>query len=176
MSLKDWTRKKIHDLIVICDQATKEPWRYDDHADLILGANDQDIVMDPRHGCGKGVQNSNFVVAARQHMQSLLHALDSAMGEIKFYQKREDHFAKALSVADGGQYRNDWDGAIQNILDERNALRVVVDLMARGDLKVSVGDPLPWRTRGEDFETLGDALRELKRTKEAEILGRPRRG
>ena len=36
---------------------------------------------------------------------------------------REKHFASVLSVADRGQYRNDWDAAIRRVVAERDALR-----------------------------------------------------
>ena len=39
---------------------------------------------------------------------------------------REKHFASVLSVADRGQYRNDWDAAIRRVLAERDALREAV--------------------------------------------------
>jgi hypothetical protein len=38
-------------------------------------------------------------------------------------QEREAHFAKALGVADGGQYRADWDGKLHNLLREVAAWR-----------------------------------------------------
>jgi Fe-S cluster biogenesis protein NfuA len=41
--------------------------------------------------------------------------------ELKRMQEREAHFAKALAVADGGQYRADWDGAISRLIAERDA-------------------------------------------------------
>ena len=47
---------------------------------------------------------------------------------------REKHFASVLSVADGGQYRNDWDAAIRRVVAERDALRealVKADDLAR---------------------------------------------
>lgn len=46
-----------------------------------------------------------------------IHSLEA---EVARYKEREAHFAKALSVADGGQYRNDWDGAIARVIRERN--------------------------------------------------------
>ncbi len=43
--------------------------------------------------------------------------------ELKRYKEREQHFASALAVADGGQYRNDWDVAIERMFRERNKAR-----------------------------------------------------
>jgi hypothetical protein len=40
--------------------------------------------------------------------------------EVKRFRERERHFADALSVADGGQYRNDWDAAIRRVLKDRD--------------------------------------------------------
>ena len=52
--------------------------------------------------------------------------------EVARYKEREEHYAKALKVADGGQYRADWDDAIANVLASRDAaLRAeVVELRA----------------------------------------------
>lgn len=41
--------------------------------------------------------------------------------ELEHYRSRERHFARLLGVADGGQYRADWDGAVQRLVDERDA-------------------------------------------------------
>ena len=45
--------------------------------------------------------------------------------------ERERHFASVLSVADGGKYRSDWDGAISRVLKEldeaREKSRVLAD-------------------------------------------------
>lgn len=46
-------------------------------------------------------------------------------GEHYRYREREQHFAKALQVADGGQYRNDWDGAISALVAERDWLQAI---------------------------------------------------
>lgn len=53
----------------------------------------------------------------------LLDEIDGLRRERDRLLEREAHFAQALSVADGGQYRNDWDGAIRRVLAERNELR-----------------------------------------------------
>ena len=43
---------------------------------------------------------------------------------------REKHFASVLSVADRGQYRNDWDAAIRRVVAERDALRKAGDRLS----------------------------------------------
>ena len=40
--------------------------------------------------------------------------------ELRFYKDREKHYAKLLDVTDGGQYRADWDGAIDRLVRERD--------------------------------------------------------
>jgi hypothetical protein len=45
--------------------------------------------------------------------------------EIERYREREAHFAKALQVADGGQYRADWDGAIATVVQVRDEYRAL---------------------------------------------------
>jgi hypothetical protein len=43
-----------------------------------------------------------------------------AQSQLKHYQEREQHFAKVLGVADGGQYRADWDSRILAILKDKD--------------------------------------------------------
>lgn len=52
--------------------------------------------------------------------------LRALLAERDRYAEREAHFAKALGVADNGQYRNDWDAAIRKVLAERDAARAEV--------------------------------------------------
>jgi len=52
---------------------------------------------------------------------SLRSALTAAEEENKNFRAREAHFAKALKVADGGQYRNDWDAAISAVVARATA-------------------------------------------------------
>lgn len=63
-----------------------------------------------------GFNGNDLVRDARAELAALRRGL-------AFYKDREQHFAHALGVADGGQYRNDWDAALQRVVDERNALR-----------------------------------------------------
>ncbi len=41
--------------------------------------------------------------------------LEGLRGRVEFLSERERHIAKVLDVADSGQYRNDWDGAIARL-------------------------------------------------------------
>lgn len=50
-------------------------------------------------------------------------AANTAQGEVERMQERERHFAKVLGVADGGQYRADWDARITALVAERDAAR-----------------------------------------------------
>lgn len=46
----------------------------------------------------------------------------SLKARVEFLEEREKHIAAVLDVADGGQYRNDWDGAVERLkCDARNA-------------------------------------------------------
>ncbi len=47
--------------------------------------------------------------------------LAQAQKEIERYQERERHFAEVLRVTDGGQYRADWNSAIERVVKERDA-------------------------------------------------------
>lgn len=42
-------------------------------------------------------------------------------GEVERLTEREEHFATALGVCDGGQYRHDWDGAIKRLFTRAEA-------------------------------------------------------
>ncbi len=48
---------------------------------------------------------------------------NDAADEIERLMKREEHFAKVLGVADGGQYRNDWDAKLSGLIAENERLR-----------------------------------------------------
>lgn len=48
---------------------------------------------------------------------------DEARAEVAFYKGREEHYRKVLNVTDGGQYRADWDGAIDRLRRERDEAR-----------------------------------------------------
>lgn len=50
--------------------------------------------------------------------------------QVQRYQEREAHFAKALGVADGGQYRADWPAAIERVVKERDDLRSSITQLA----------------------------------------------
>jgi hypothetical protein len=41
-----------------------------------------------------------------------------AAAELEFYRDREKHIASLLKVADGGQYRADWNGAVERLKRE----------------------------------------------------------
>jgi 2-polyprenyl-6-methoxyphenol hydroxylase-like FAD-dependent oxidoreductase len=45
-------------------------------------------------------------------------AEQDAAADLEFYREREKHIAKLLGVADGGQYRADWDGAVERLKRE----------------------------------------------------------
>lgn len=47
--------------------------------------------------------------------------------ELVFYKAREEHFAHVLGVADGGQFRNDWDARIENLVKNNENLTQQVE-------------------------------------------------
>lgn len=53
-------------------------------------------------------------------------ALAGLRADVKRLRDREEHFAQALRVADGGQYRNDWGGALSRLLAERDVALATV--------------------------------------------------
>ena len=73
----------------------------------------------------------------REAVLGLLTALNSTEGRARqaeaeqdVLRDREKHFASVLSVADRGQYRNDWDAAIRRVVAERDALREALEFYA----------------------------------------------
>lgn len=85
-----------------------------------------------------------------------------ALADAKRLREREEHFARALSVADGGRYRNDWDGALRRMIAERDALRVLITAVLRGELpgcdscerhatRVAVDDATEYHPRRETY-------------------------
>ena len=58
-----------------------------------------------------------------RRIEALEARAEKAEAERDVLRDREKHFASVLSVADGGQYRNDWDAAIRRVVAERDALR-----------------------------------------------------
>jgi hypothetical protein len=81
MDKDNWTPEHIKTELDICDASTRGPWEYLESADLIMGDGDQAIVMDPRHGCGKGPQNVAFVTHAREGYPSVLRELQATQKE-----------------------------------------------------------------------------------------------
>lgn len=67
----------------------------------------------------------------RRERNAAMNERDEARADAERYRQREQHFADALKVADGGQYRADWNGAIQRVLNERDAARAEVARLLR---------------------------------------------
>lgn len=55
-------------------------------------------------------------MAKPEETPDLAWQLRVAESTIEFYREREEHFGSVLKVADGGQYRNDWDAKIRELL------------------------------------------------------------
>jgi hypothetical protein len=93
--------------------------------------------------------------------------------EVKRYREREEHFAKALRVADGGQYRADWDGAIARVIRERDAAAEERDRLRR-DAKVVLDGAI---RASVDRDRALTAARELREALEKQAVHRvSRRG
>lgn len=58
--------------------------------------------------------------AEAEALRLQLVEVDRERGRLR---EREAHFAKALAVADGGQYRADWPGAMERCIRDRDAAR-----------------------------------------------------
>ncbi len=88
---------------------------------------------------------------------------DGAVADAKRLREREEHFARALAVADGGQYRNDWPGAIGRLIAERDD---ALSLAYIGDHRFP---DLTWKARAEEAGIDARAANERARTAEREV-------
>lgn len=68
-----------------------------------------------------------FIAASREDVPRLLALVREQAAEIDRLRRREAHFAQVLGVADGGQYRADWEAPLTRILAERDSLRARVE-------------------------------------------------
>ena len=57
---------------------------------------------------------------------------DAALAERDRLRERERHFAKLLSVADGGQYQNDWEAPIERVVAERRKWAIALQSLTPG--------------------------------------------
>lgn len=83
-------------------------------------------------GCGAPAGercSGGFVCTARWR-----DALAAAEAEVARLREREHHFSTALAVADGGQYRSDWDGAVSRLIAERDRLRALLAMATAFDV------------------------------------------
>lgn len=67
----------------------------------------------------KEIECSSMVGMTTAERRALVKAVRERDGLLE----REAHFTKVLRVADGGQYRNDWDAAIRRVVEERGAFQ-----------------------------------------------------
>ena len=73
----------------------------------------------------------------------LADRIETLVAERDALRDREKHFASVLSVADRGQYRNDWDAAIRRVVAERDALREAVEKAEAALADIAEGEPDP---------------------------------
>lgn len=96
---------------------------------------------------------------------------------IRFLEERERHFALALGVADGGQYRADWDARLRTLVAEHKSqaerIRVLEEALRAEDEAItaerrcrrasendrSVGYPADWLEQARIARTRADSLR-----------------
>ena len=79
------------------------------------------------HPDGKRCNEPAIIYARADALVDALSRAEKAEAERDALRDREKHFASVLSVADGGQYRNDWDAAIRRVVAERDALRAAIN-------------------------------------------------
>jgi hypothetical protein len=90
--------------------------------------------VEPLRDGGATEARARLFASVGATLPTLLDALDAAererdqaLPEVRRLREREEHFAQALRVADGGQYRNDWDSAIRRVVAELDAARAIID-------------------------------------------------
>jgi len=69
--------------------------------------------------------------------------------EVAFLKGREEHFARALSVTDGGRYRADWPGAMERCIRDRDDAQAAHARLVRAiaDRKGALESVTPERVR-----------------------------
>jgi len=99
--------------------------------------------------------------------------LAEALADVRRLRERENYFAVALGVADGGQYRADWSGAMQRLVADRDAaLAGVALLVAAADGTIPRCDDCGTRLATRRWTDTSDCmcetcLQELRREHEA---------
>jgi len=71
----------------------------------------------------------------RSHPETdwLARAVLALASKLKVMEEREAHFARRLGVADGGQYRADWDGHLEGLVRDRDELAAALRWIAEHD-------------------------------------------
>lgn len=77
--------------------------------------------------------------------------VESLRSELKRMREREDHFSAMLRVADGGRYRNDWAGAMNRLLAERDGSMAALADAANGPVTCGGCACLATRQRGHEL-------------------------
>jgi hypothetical protein len=72
---------------------------------------------------------------------------------------REVHFSRVLGVPDAGQYRNDWTGRLEDLLADREALRITRGALAQADAEtVALADAFRSVLEGQHMPKVTAAL------------------
>lgn len=77
--------------------------------------------------------------------------VESLRSELKRMREREGHFSALLRVADGGRYRNDWGGALERLLAERDGAMAALADAASGPVTCGECACLATRQRGREL-------------------------
>lgn len=76
--------------------------------------------------------------------------IESLRSELKRMRDREGHFSALLRVADGGRFRNDWGGALERLLAERDGAMCALADAASGPVTCGECPGLATRQRGHE--------------------------
>ncbi|AIY16152.3 hypothetical protein GUY44_12020 [Pimelobacter simplex] len=74
--------------------------------------------------------DAEFIAHAPADIELLLTLHDRVTADRDRLRDRERWFAINIPVADGGQYRNDWPGAIENLVHQRDEIQANRDALA----------------------------------------------
>jgi len=124
--------------------------------------------IDELIGPGNGPLEPLAAAAGSHREQMLQQELDQAKAEVERFREREAHFAKALGVADAGQYRADWPSAIERLLHNRaeaqTALAKAADTLRDFQLAlIALGHGTSAQTAAVAEQALRDALARSQR-------------
>lgn len=152
------TRRDAERILALDKEATKGPWSFESCAkdEAIINNNCWGFLVnfDGEPAATDPYVDQDLIMESRTLSPRLAQDALGLLAENKRYREREAHFAEALRVTDGGQYRADWNSAIERVVKEQSELRAA---------RISYASLFPPNQDGDpDTGTIHENIRRLK--------------